>query len=238
MSSTEEENDVAPETEQQADTVRDIDKNIAEEFAPKHSREQKLVKTAESKQKAKEFKSSLTDFTFKPEQENPLFYIASDNRLSAMLEYTRIIDEYIDMMERVDDQYQYCCSKLSEAEKEVQDFLHELRAPKKNAFEGFKLYQLGHNIQLKRQAYKDCASVLKPLANLVRANKEQIDKMKNISSYLNSVKETKENRIYMQRSNLKLPIGDAFRALTPTEQEIIRKNYEEHRAQNQGKKVC
>lgn len=228
---------VAPPPAEQQGPVRNIDENIEKEFAPKHSREIKLVKTTESKQKAKESKSSLTDFTFKPEQENPLFYIASDNRLSSMLEYTRIIDEYVDMMEHVDDQYQYCCSRLSEAEKEVQDFLHELRQPKKNAFEGFKLYQIGHNIQLKRQAYKDCAAILKPLANQVRANKEQIERMKNISDYLKSVKQTKENRIYMQRSSLKLPVGDAFRALAPAEQEVIRRNYEEHRAQNQAKKA-
>ena len=237
MSSTETENNTTMPDEQQEGTIRDIDKNIEEEFALKHSREVKLVKTAEPKQRVKSTKSSLTDFTFKPEQENPLFYISSDARLSTMLEYTRIVSEYVSMMEKVDDQYQYCCSRLSEAEKEVQDFLHELREPKKNAFEGFKLYQIGHNIQLKRQAYKDCVSILKPLANQARAGKEQIDKMKNILSYLNSVKETKENRVYMQRSSLKLPVGDAFRALDPAEQDIIRKNYEEHKAQNQAKKV-
>lgn len=225
--------EIIAEVEPQPAPTREIDKNLGEELRKKSVAEMRLVKVSE-KPKVKE-RSDLTTYQFKLEQEDPLYYIASDNRLSAMLEYARIIDEFIDMMDAVNDQYQYCCTKLSEADREEQDVLHEFEEPKKNAFEGFKLYQLTHYTRLKRRAYKDCAQTLKPLASQSRSMEDAISKLKNISEYLKRVKQTRDNRIYIPRSNLKLPAGDAFRALDPSEQEILRKNLEDFRAQNQKK---
>lgn len=175
----------------------------------------------------------LQKFEFEEEQENEDYYIASDTLLSPMMDYEEILEGFIDMMNRVDQQYVYCNNKQSECDRKIQDFLHELRMPKKNACEGFKLYQLGHNIQIQRQAYKDAIEVLRPLANFANANRELIAKLQNISDRQKSRRDLIDNRVYMPRSDLDLPVGDAFRALSKEEQERIRENYE-----NSKRRAC
>ena len=183
-------------------------------FKVMHLEEDKIMKT------------KIEQFSFQPEEDDPKYYIASDKRLAALLDYRRILREFVDMMKNANDQYAYCNSKVSESDREVQDFLHELRQPKRNACEGFKLYQLGHHLEVKRQGYKEAADDLRPVSNFANAYKEQTQKLENILAYLNATLESRNNTIYMPRSNLKLPVGDRFRSLSQEEQEEIRRSYE------------
>lgn len=196
-----------------------LDRNLEEETHKKISKHQ--VIEAEHNMSRK-----LQKFEFEEEQENEDYYIASDTLLSPMMDYEEILEGFIDMMSRVDQQYVYCNNKQSECDRKIQDFLHELRMPKKNACEGFKLYQLGHNIQIQRQAYKDAIEMLRPLANFANANRELVAKLQNISDRQKAHRDLIDNRVYMPRSDLDLPVGDAFRALSKEEQERIRENYE------------
>ena len=184
-----------------------LDKNIEEAAkAPSEKKRSYVVK------KLPEKRTKLAQYKFSEEQELPEFYI---------------LNNFISMIESVQDQFSYCSSRLSEADKEIQDFLHELRQPKKNAYEGFKLYQLGHHLEIKRQAYKNSINILRPLTRLY--NEESLTQMKNAAELLRTAIKECSNRIYMQKSNLKLPVGDAFRALSKDEQSLIKENYEKTR---------
>lgn len=164
-----------------------------------------------------------------PEEEEPLYHIVNNQRLSSMLDYKDTIQKLIDMIEHAEDQYNYCRNKITESDREVQDFLHEVRAPKKNAYEGFKLYQIGHKIEIKRQAYKEGASLLKPYVSYVKKLKDDLDNLKYIVEYTNNFFEGIQNAIYMPRSDLKLPVGDKFRSLSKEQQEIIRQNHQKNK---------
>lgn len=75
--------------------------------------------------------------------------------------------------------------------------------------------------------------MLRPLANFANANRELVTRLQNISEHQKSRKSLIENRVYMPRSDLNLPVGDAFRALPKEEQERIRENY-----RNGRRKAC
>ena len=170
--------------------------------------------------------SSAIKYDFKPEQEDPLYYIVSNNRLSSMLDYENILEKYVEMIKNIEDQYQFCLTKLSETERELQDFLHELRMPKKNAYEGFKIYQLGHHLEIKRQAYKDAIRLLGPIFGHVKCVRDNLENIERLVTNLKELDNLKNNRIYMPRSDLKLSSGDKFRKLSKKEQEILRQKYE------------
>lgn len=179
-----------------------------------------------SKDIDKKPRSSITQYNFTKEQEYPTYYIASNQRLSKILEYKRILSEFIEMMKSVEDQHSYCRSKIVESDREIQDFLHELRQPKRNAYEGFKLYQLGHHLEIKRQGYKDADEDVFYLAKFMNNSKEFVEKLESILNHLKEVETSRENKIYMPRSSLNLPVGDKFRALSKKEQEVICRNFE------------
>lgn len=184
----------------------------------------------------KKNRSSIAQYNFTDEQENPAYYIASNKRLSKILEYRRILSEFIEMMKSVEDQHSYCRSKIVESDREIQDFLHELRQPKRNAYEGFKLYQLGHHLEIKRQGFKDADEDIFCLAKLANASKEYIEKLERIMNHLEDVKTSRENKIYMPRSDLDLPVGDKFRSLPKEEQAIICQNFEKTKAMYKNNK--
>ena len=171
----------------------------------------------------------LQDFNFTEEQENEDYYIASDNTLSPLMEYCDVISKFIDMANRADSQHVYCSNKIGECDRKIQDFLHELRMPKRNACEGFKLYQLGHNLEIQRQAYKDAIELLRPLANLMNANREFVQRLQNVLERYRGHQEVCENRIYVPRSDLDLPVGDKFRALSKEDQDRMRENLQNSR---------
>lgn len=199
-----------------------LDKNIEEAAkAPSEKKRSYVVK------KLPEKRTRLAQYKFSEEQELPEFYILNDDRTKDIVNYEEFLNNFISMIESVQDQFSYCSSRLSEADKEIQDFLHELRQPKKNAYEGFKLYQLGHHLEIKRQAYKNSINILRPLTRLY--NEESLTQMKNAAELLRTAIKECSNRIYMQKSNLKLPVGDAFRALSKDEQSLIKENYEKSR---------
>ena len=220
--------DVAPESAGAGTKLADgqLDKHIEEEIGRK-------LKKFDIIEVEDTMSRKIQNYEFADEQENEAYYIASDNVLSPMMDYTQILEGFIDLLNRVDQQNVYCNNKLGDCDRKIQDFLHELRMPKRNAYEGFKLYQLGHNIQIQRQAYKDAIEVLRPLANFANANRELIAKLQNISDRQKSRRDLIDNRVYMPRSDLDLPVGDAFRALSKEEQERIRENYE-----NSKRRAC
>lgn len=201
----------------------DIDKDLQEEINRKPGRFS-VIEAGEVMSKRK-----LDNYRFTEEQEHEVYYIASDSRLSAMLEYEDVLEKFVDMLEHAEDQYSYCSSRLSECDRKIQDFLHELRMPKRNASEGFKLYQLGHFLQVERQAYKNAIELLKPLAGFAGGNEELRRRLQNILSNQRLHRESQENRIYMPRSELNLPVGDKFRSLSEEQQEKIRQNYQNGR---------
>jgi hypothetical protein len=180
-------------------------------------------------EKAQTKKSELAQYRFSPDQENPDYYIVNNPKMSPILNYRRILKEFLEMMNSVEDQFSYCCSKVSEADREVQDFLHELRMPKRNAYEGFKLYQLGHHLEVKRQAFKNAQEDLRPLSTLASMMKEQLERIENCAKHLDTLKLSRENKVYIPRSDLNLPVGDRYRSLSPEEQQEIRQNYERRR---------
>lgn len=198
-----------------------LDKNIEEAADVTVEKRSYVIKKTPQK------KTKLTRYSFSDEQELPEFYILNDERTKDIVNYAEFLDNFIVMFENVQDQFSYCSTRLSEADREIQDFLHELRQPKKNAYEGFKLYQLGHHLEIKRQAYKNSINVLRPIMRLY--NEELLNQMRNTAELLHTAIRECSNRIYMQKSNLKLPVGDAFRALPKEEQDLIRENYEKSR---------
>lgn len=186
------------------------------------------IKTVAKQEYVKQSKqeSSITKYNFIPEQEKPTYYIESDKKIKAILGYRKTLNDFVAMVSCVGEQLGYCSSKLSQADRELQDYLHELRMPKRNAYEGFKLYQLGHHLEVKRQGYKNAIDDIRMIANFASAHKDDIEKLKNIAAYVNSIYEERKDPIYMPRSDLNLPVGDKFRALPEEEQEKIRKNFE------------
>ena len=179
--------------------------------------------------KAQVKKSGLAQYRFTPEQEDPNYYIVNNPKMASILNYRRILKDFLDMMSNVEEQFSYCSSKVSEADRELQDFLHELRMPKRNAYEGFKLYQLGHHLEVKRQAFKNAQEDLRPLATLASTMKEQVERIENCAKHLDTLQLSRENRVYIPRSDLNLPVGDRYRSLSPEEQQEIRQNYERRR---------
>lgn len=203
--------------------VYDVDSDLKNVLNPEKIISFNVVET-KNESKVEEM-NTIPQINLSDEEEEPMYHIANNQRLSSILDYEDTIIRLIDMVEHAEDQYQYCMSKISEADREVQDFLHEVRAPKKNAYEGFKLYQIGHKIEIRRQAYKEGVKLLKPYVAYAKKLKEDIKQLKHIVEYTDNFKSSMENSIYMPRSNLKLPVGDKFRALTKEEQDIIRQNY-------------
>lgn len=206
----------------QAKAESHIDENIKQELEPKKVNRKFKVFTTEHQPK----KSSVIQYNFTEDHEEPMYYISSDERLQSILSYPQTIAALVEIFENAVEQYSYIMSKVSEADREVQDYLHELRQPKRNAYEGYKLYRLGHDLQVKRQSYKDGADIVRPLSNFVNAHKDMLESLKNISNYLNGLEESRKARIYYPRSNLKLPVGDKFRALSPSDQAKMKEFYE------------
>ena len=160
--------------------------------------------------------------------EDPASYIENDNVLSSTQKYDKILKDYLQMLEKIGDEYSYCNNKVAESDREIQDFLHELRMPKKSASEGYKLYQLGHRLEMKRQGYKNHLAYLQYILDHMSYVKNKIDLniLRKTINYINNEVDSQQNKIYMPRSDLNLSVGDKFRALPTEEQEIIRKNYE------------
>lgn len=179
--------------------------------------------------KAQAKKSGLAQYRFTAEQENPEYYIVNNPKMAPILGYRKVLKDFIEMMENVEAQYSYCSSKVSEADRELQDFLHELRMPKRNAYEGFKLYQLGHHLEVKRQAFKNAQEDLKPLATLAGVIREQMERISHTAKHLDTIRLSRENKVYIPRSELDLPVGDRYRALSPEKQQEIKQNYEQRR---------
>ena len=211
--------DVAPESAGAGTKLADgqLDKHIEEEIGRK-------LKKFDIIEVEDTMSRKIQNYEFADEQENEAYYIASDNVLSPMMDYTQILEGFIDLLNRVDQQNVYCNNKLGDCDRKIQDFLHELRMPKRNAYEGFKLYQLGHNLEIKRQAYKDALKVLRPLAGFANANREIVQKLQNILESQKARKELCENRVYVPRSDLDLPVGDKFRSLSEEDQQKMREN--------------
>lgn len=166
-------------------------------------------------------RTPIEKIDYTPEEDTPEYYIASDPKLASLLDYRRILDNFIQMMKQIPDQYSYCCTRVSESDKEVQDYLHELRQPKRNASDGFKLYQLGHYIQIKRQGFKDAQEDLRPLSGFANTYKEEVSKLEKISENLAFFLESRKNKIYIPKSKMKLSCGDSFRALSKEDQETM-----------------
>lgn len=179
--------------------------------------------------KAQAKKSGLAQYRFTAEQENPEYYIVNNPKMAPILGYRKVLKDFIEMMKNVEAQYSYCSSKVSEADRELQDFLHELRMPKRNAYEGFKLYQLGHHLEVKRQAFKNAQEDLKPLATLAGVIREQMERISHTAKHLDTIRLSRENKVYIPRSELDLPVGDRYRALSPEKQQEIKQNYEQRR---------
>lgn len=171
----------------------------------------------------------LKSYAFSDDQENEEWYIKKDEKLASSIDYPTILKMFVNLLEHVSEQHILCNNKLANCDRKIQDFLHELRMPKRNAYEGFKLYQLGHHLELERQAYKDALVTLTPLANFANANPDVFTKLRNILQKLEDQQQLRGSRIYMPRSDLDLPVGDAFRALSQEEQDRIRQNYESSR---------
>lgn len=203
-----------------------LDKNLEEEINVK-------LKKFNVIEAEEQMKRKLQDFNFTEEQENESYYIASDNTLSPLMEYCSVLEQFVEMANKVDSQHVYCNNKLGDCDRKIQDFLHELRMPKRNAYEGFKLYQLGHNLEIQRQAYKDALELLRPLASFVNANREIVPKLQKILEHQKTHQELRENRVYVPRSDLDLPVGDKFRALSEEDQARMRENL-----QNGRRKAC
>lgn len=199
-----------------------LDENLKEEVG-KRLKKYSVIEAEE------QMSRKLQDFNFTEEQENEGYYIASDNTLSPIMEYCDILEGFVNMANRVDQQNVYCSNKLSECDRKIQDFLHELRMPKRNAYEGFKLYQLGHNLEIQRQAYKDAIELLRPLAGFMNSNRETIQRLQGILERCKGHQEVCENRIYVPRSDLNLPVGDKFRSLSEEDQARMRRNLENSR---------
>lgn len=207
----------------------DLDKHIQEELSSP-VRKFKVVDTKRGEAMGRKLKT----YAFSDEQESEEWYLKSNETLASCIDYPTILEMFVDLLDHANDQHVCCNNKLADCDRKIQDFLHELRQPKKNAYEGFKLYQLGHHLELERQAYKDALAVLSPLANFVNANPDSVTKLRNILKRFEDQKELKESRIYMPRSDLDLPVGDAFRALPEDEQERIRQNYAAGRMRRTG----
>lgn len=210
--------------EPQMQAPGELDKHIQEELQ-KPVRKFQVVDAGEGEAMSRKLKT----YAFSDEQESEEWYIRNSEKLASALDYPTILKMFVDLLDNAQDQHVCCNNKLADCDRKIQDFLHELRMPKKNAYEGFKLYQLGHHLELERQAYKDALVVLTPLANFINANPDAVVKLKNILKRLEDQAELKKSRIYMPRSELDLPVGDAFRALPKEEQERIRQNYEASR---------
>lgn len=199
-----------------------LDENIKKEIETKQKKCKFKVFTTSNLPR----KNSAIQYNFTDDHEEPMYYITSDERLQSILDYPQTIASLVDLLENVTEQYSYIMSKISEVDREIQDYLHELREPKRNAYEGYKLYRLGHDLQIKRQSYKDGADIVRPLANFANAHKDLIEPLKHISEYLNGLETSRRARIYMPRSSLNLPVGDKYRALPPADQAKIREMYE------------
>lgn len=216
--------EVKPQEEPAQQKPGELDKRIQQELE-KPVRQFRVIDAG----KEESMSRKLKELAFAEEQEHEEWYIKNNATLAPMLDYQTVIQLFTDLVENVGKQHVCCNNKLSDTDRKIQDLLHEIRMPKRNAYEGFKLYQMLHYLEIERQAYKDGLAILTPLANFANANRDLLQKLQNICQRLADQKELKESRIYMPRSNLDLPIGDAFRALPKEEQERIRQNYESRR---------
>ena len=218
--------DISTKVQESKTEIRNIDENLERELHTSSRRRKFNMSVVKRDDKNKE--NIEKDVRTKKEkfEDTPVYHILSDDRISSLVNYINVLKAYVDLIENVQDQYSYCSNKLSECEKKRQDFLHEIGQPRKSASEGFKLYDIAHKVEVQRRAYKDSINILQPLVSLANKQRDVVYKIKETIEKLEIGKEARENRLYIPRSDLDLPVGDRFRSLTKTEQEKVIRNYE------------
>ena len=203
-------------------------------FEPEHKNiEQQTdieIAAKDSPTSAVEESTQIPSISINEAEENPGWFIQSDNKLSKAGEYLDNALSFIEVVKQAENKAKTCFEKIGEEDRIIQDLLHEIRQPVKDAETGYNLYKLLHQAERRRQDYKDLAEPLCLIAKYVNTHKGVFEGFIPIIKAAKQRVENQKTRVYMQKSDsLQLPVGDAYRKLPKTEQEKIKAIYEQNK---------
>ncbi len=169
----------------------------------------------------------LPDIKILPEEDELGYYIKTDNDLAEADTFLQTAIQFCLLVKKIDYKIKVCRDRLIEENRLIQDLLHEIQQPLKDEKDSITLYRLLHRASRRRLEYKDLWNILNILNDYISAHKTTFNGLMPVVNLAEKKVNNRKNRVYMQKSSMPLPVGDAYRNLSIEEQEQIRIRYEQ-----------
>lgn len=153
-------------------------------------------------------------------------FLSIDEKIRPLKDYDTMLDNFLTLLDTAAELTEYANQKYIDADRKKVDIEHNIELENENCYQTWQISRYLKYVLIERRDYKDAGKVLSILSTFANQHSSVIGELKALNKKLKQNKEMSDNRIYYPRSDLKLPVSEAFRKLPLEDQEVMRKNYE------------
>lgn len=157
------------------------------------------------------------------------YFTHLDEKVNGILDCVGVISEFIDLMSKANNRIKYVEGKIIEADRRKVDLEHNIEMLWENAYQTFLTDRKLKYALMERRDYKDMLNLVAPIARFATEHKPAMRALEDLLNHIKNTFALQKNRVYYPRSELELPVGDAYRALPLDKQLEIEKNYKTKR---------
>ena len=152
------------------------------------------------------------------------FFTDNDDELYYINNAKAIVEDFMKLMQCLDDKYEYVNARYVEAEHKKTDIEHNIEVEYENCYQTWIIARAFKYVLMERRDYKNALNLISILKELRGENKTVLKTVQKVIDKLNNEEKLRSNRIYCPRSSLNLPINRTFYSLTEDEQKMLMNN--------------
>lgn len=152
------------------------------------------------------------------------FFTDNDDELYYINNAKAIVEDFMKLMQCLDDKYEYVNARYVEAEHKKTDIEHNIEVEYENCYQTWIIARAFKYVLMERRDYKNALNLISILKELKGENKAVLKTVQKVIDKLNNEEKLRSNRIYCPRSSLNLPINRTFYSLTEDEQKMLMNN--------------
>lgn len=215
----------AASKKQEAQEISDRELALADELEYKNREVLGQVSSEESEYKA--FQVIKTEK--KAKDENKLSagdFLNSDEKVKCFINTGETIESFLGIIKTAREQLEYCHNRFTEADRRRVDIEHNIELEYENCYQTFLIARQMKKTLIERRDYKDLYNLLQIIVQFADSNQGLIEKTEKLLFQIQKNEALRQNRIYVPRTDIDLPVTEEFKKLSAQEQYLLKQKRE------------